>query len=353
MRYAVDGRPILNGAFPTILGKLLASHSLTADEVRAAFAAILSGEWTPVQVGAFAVGVRMAGETPEVVAAAVEAMRSAMTPVRHGLPLVIDTCGTGGDGSQSLNLSSAAAVVVAACGIPVAKHGNRSASSRCGSADVFEAMGIPLDVPPERQGAVLREAGIAFLFAPAHHPALRHASVARRELGTRTIFNVLGPLANPAHATHQLVGVYEDALRPLVAQALGRLGVARAWVVRSEDGLDEVSPAAATRVTELDKDGKVHERVVTPEDFGLPRTSLSALAGGEVQTNARAVRAILEGEPHPARNAVVLNAAAALHLATGEPLRACAERAESAVAGGAASRTFESWRSAAVRAREP
>jgi anthranilate phosphoribosyltransferase len=353
MRYSIDERPILNGAFPTILGKLLGSRSLTADEVRTAFEAILSGEWTPVQVGAFAVGLRMAGETAEAIAAAVEAMRAAMTPVRHGLPLVIDTCGTGGDGAQTLNLSSAAAVVVAACGIPVAKHGNRSASSRCGSADVFEAMGIPLDVPPERQGDVLREAGIAFLFAQAHHPALRHASVARRDLGTRTIFNVLGPLANPAHATHQLVGVYEDALRPLVAQALGRLGVARAWVVRSEDGLDEISPAAATRVTELDQDGKVRERVVTPEDFGLSRTSLSALAGGEIQTNARAVRTILEGEPHPARGAVVLNAAAALHLATGEPLRACAERAESAVARGAASRTFESWRSAALRARGP
>jgi anthranilate phosphoribosyltransferase len=263
----------------------------------------------------------------------------------------VDTCGTGGDGAQTLNLSSAAAVVVAACGVPVAKHGNRSASSRCGSADVFEAMGIPLDVPADRQGDVLREAGIAFLFAQAHHPALRHASVARRELGTRTIFNILGPLANPAHATHQLVGVYEDGLRPLIGQALGRLGVTRAWVVRSEDGLDELSPAAPTRVTELDQNGQVRELVVAPDDFGLPQTSLSTLAGGEVETNARAVRAILEGEPHPARNAVVLNAAAALHLATGDPLRACAERAEGAIAGGATRRTFESWRDAALRAR--
>ncbi len=343
-------RPILSGEFSFILGKLIGRHSLTAVEVRAAFDAILSGEWTPVQVGAFAVALRMAGETAEVIAAAVESMRGAMTPVRHGLPLVVDTCGTGGDGAQTLNLSSAAAVVVAACGVPVAKHGNRSASSRCGSADVFEAMGIPLDVPPDRQGDVLREAGIAFLFAQAHHPALRHASVARRDLGTRTIFNALGPLANPARATHQLVGVYDDGLRPLIAQALGRLGVTRAWVVRSEDGLDELSPAAPTRVTELDQNGQVRELVVAPDDFGLPRTSLSTLAGGEVETNARAVRAILEGEPHPARNAVVLNAAAALHLATGDSLRACADRAERAL-GGATSRTFESWRDAALRAR--
>ena len=330
----------MSGEFSTLLGRLLAHTPLSTDEVRTAFEAILAGEWTPVQVGAFAVGLRMAGETPETIAAAVEAMRAAMTPVRHDLPVLVDTCGTGGDGAQTLNLSSAAAVVVAACGVPVAKHGNRSASSRCGSADVFEAMGIPLDVPPGRQGDVLHEAGIAFLFAQAHHPALRHAAVARRELGTRTIFNVLGPLANPARATHQLVGVYEDRLRSLIARALGRLGVARAWVVRSEDGLDEVSPAAPTRVTELDQNGQIRELVIAPEDFGLPRTSLAALAGGDVESNARAVRSIFEGDPHPARGAVVLNAAAALHLATGAPLRVCAERAESALTSRVAGQTF-------------
>lgn len=341
----------MTGEFSSLLGRLLSRSPLGADEVGAAFEAILNGKWTPVQVGAFAVGLRMAGETAETIAAAVEAMRATMMPVRHDLPVVVDTCGTGGDGAQTLNLSSAAAVVVASCGVPVAKHGNRSASSRCGSADVFEAMGIPLDVPTGRQADVLREAGIAFLFAQAHHPALRHAAVARKELGTRTIFNALGPLANPARATHQLVGVYEDRLRPLIAQALGRLGVTRAWVVRSEDGLDEVSPAAPTRVTELDQDGQIHEIVVAPEDFGLPRTSLAALVGGDIEGNAQAVRSILDGNPHPARDAVVLNAAAALHLATNAPLRACAERAESALADRAASRTFDRWRSAALRAR--
>jgi len=341
----------VSGEFSTLLGRLLSPTPLSSDEVRAAFEAILAGKWTPVQVAAFAVGLRMVGETPETIAAAVEAMRGAMTPVRHDLPLVVDTCGTGGDGAQTLNLSSAAAVVVAACGVPVAKHGNRSASSRCGSADVFEAMGVPLDVPPGRQGDVLREAGIAFLFAQAHHPALRHAAVARSELGTRTIFNILGPLANPARATHQLVGVYEDRLRSLIAKALGRLGVARAWVVRSEDGLDEVSPAAPTRVTELDQNGHIREIVIAPEDFGLPRTSLAGLAGGDVESNARAVRSIFEGNPHPARDAIVLNAAAALHLATGATLRACAERAERALTSRAASQTFDRWRTTALRAR--
>ncbi len=336
--------------FSTLLGDLL-DRKGSPEAVRRGFEALLAGEWTPVQVGAFAVALRMNGETGEVIAAAVEAMRATMTPVRHDLPLVVDTCGTGGDGAQTLNLSSAAAVLVAACGVPVAKHGNRSASSRCGSADVFEAMGIPLDVPPEKQAGVLREAGIAFLYARAHHPALRHAGVARSELGVRTIFNALGPLANPARATHQLVGVYADALRPVVAGALGRLGITKAWVVRSEDGLDEVSPAAPTRVTEVDAHGEVRERIVAPEDFGLPRTSLSALAGGEVATNALAVRSILEGEPHPARDAIVLNAAAALHLATGDSLRACAERARAALEDGGASRTFERWKSAASRAR--
>jgi anthranilate phosphoribosyltransferase len=292
----------------------------------------------------------MAGETDEIVAAAVEAMRSAMTPVEHDLPRVVDTCGTGGDGAHTLNLSSGAALVLAACDIPVAKHGNRSASSRCGSADVFEALGIPLDVPPSRQGDVLREAGIAFLFAQAHHPALRHAGQARRELGARTIFNALGPLANPARPTHQLVGVYDDSLRLIAARALARLGVDRAWVVRGEDGLDEVSPCAPTRVTEITASG-AREMVVTPEDFGIPRLDRQAIAGGDLNENARALGAILDGDRHPARDAVVVNAAAALAVVTGEDLRACAERARRALDSGGARQTFERWKEAALRAR--
>lgn len=334
------------------LTTLLARTALTPAEVRAAFDAILEGAWTPVQVAGFAVALRAFGESAETIVAAAEAMRGAMIVVEHDLPVVVDTCGTGGDGSQTLNLSSGAAVVVAACGLPVAKHGNRSASSRCGSADVFEAMGIPLDVPPLRQKVVLREAGIAFLFATAHHPALKHAAQARRELGVRTIFNALGPLANPARATHQLLGVYEDALRPVVAAALGGLGTQRAWIVRSEDGLDEVSPCAPTRVSELGPGGQVRELSVTPEDFGIARLARSALAGGDARDNARALAAILAAEAHPAREAVVLNAAAALCVATGESPRDCAGRARQAIEGGAARDTLDRWRRAAVRARE-
>lgn len=209
-----------------------------------------------------------------------------------------------------------------------------------------------MDVAPERQHQVLREAGIAFLFAPAHHPALRHAAQARRELGMRTVFNALGPLANPARATHQLVGVYEDALRPVAARALGRLGSRGAWVVRGEDGLDEVSPCAPTRVSELGADGTVRERVVTPEDFGIARVSRSAIAGGDAALNAGALQAILAGEAHPARDAVVLNAAASLAVATGQEPRAAADRARRAIDDGTARRTLETWRRVVQRVRE-
>jgi anthranilate phosphoribosyltransferase len=342
----------MSADFSKLLSRLLSREPVGVDDVRAAFGAIFAGAWTPVQVGAFAVALRMRGESGEEIVGAAQAMRAAMIVVEHDLPVVVDTCGTGGDGANTLNLSSAAAVVIAASGVIVAKHGNRSASSLCGSADVFESLGIPMDLPPARQGDVLREVGITFLFAQAHHPAMKHAGQARRELGARTIFNALGPLANPARATHQLVGVYDEALRPVMARALRQLGTRRAWVVRGEDGLDEVSPCGPTRVTELTGDGEIRERVVMPEDFGLPRLAPSAIAGGDVETNARAFSAILDGQNHPARGAVVLNAAAALAVATGDDLRACAERARSAIDGGAARETFDRWRRAAARIRD-
>ncbi len=341
----------MSADFTSLMSRLCAREPIGAGDVRSAFDAILAGSWTPVQIGAFAVALRMTGESADAIVGAVDAMRATMAVVEHDLPVVVDTCGTGGDGSHSLNLSTAAAVVVAACGLPVAKHGNRSASSRCGSADVFEALGIPLDVPVERQGALLREVGIAFLFARAHHPALKYAAQARSELGTRTIFNVLGPLANPARATHQLVGVYEDALRPIVARALARLGATRAWVVHSEDGLDEVSPCAPTRVSEWTSGGDVREFVVSPEDFGVARIARSAIAGGDAEANAHAIGKILGGESHPATEAVVLNAAAALAAATGDGLRACADRARAAIESKAARTTLERWRGAAQRVR--
>jgi anthranilate phosphoribosyltransferase len=335
--------------FPALLQRLADGDDPSAAEVRAAFEAILAGAWTPVQVGAFAVALRMRGETPEMIVAAAEALRAAMSAVDHGLPLVVDTCGTGGDGARTLNLSTGAAVVVAACGHPVAKHGNRSVSSQCGSADVVEALGIPIDVPTSAQADVLREAGIAFLMAPAHHPALKHAAQARRELGVRTIFNALGPLVNPARSTHQLVGVYEDRLRAVLARALGTLGVVRAWVVRGEDGLDEVSPCAPTKVSDLEN-GVVAERTIRPEDFGVTPLAPAAIAGGDARANAEAITCILQGKPHPAREAVVLNAAAAL-VASGleRAPRAATARARAALDEGKAARVLDAWREAARR----
>jgi anthranilate phosphoribosyltransferase len=318
--------------------------------IRAAFEAILAGAWTPAQIAGLVVALRMRGETADVITAAAFAMRSAMIAVDHGLEATLDTCGTGGDGLGTLNVSTAAAIVVAALGIPVAKHGNRAVSSRSGSADVVEALGIPIDLPADRQAAVLCDAGIAFLFAPTHHPAMKHAASVRRELGVRTIFNVLGPLANPARATHQLVGTYDDALRPVMAESLRALGVRRAWIVRGEDGTDEVSPSGSTRVTELDGD-RIRERIITPEDFGVPRVSIHTIAGADCAANAKAIEAILRGEPHPARNAVVLNAAAAAVVAKGGDPKDATARVGEVLASGHAFATLERWRTVAARAR--
>ena len=338
--------------FAHVFATLGAGGTLDPAEVRAAFEAILSGAWTSVQVGAFAVALRMQGDRSETIVAGAQALRAAMSAVEHDLAPVLDTCGTGGDGAHTLNISTAAAIVVAASGVVVAKHGNRSVSSQCGSADVVEALGIAIDVPVEKQAEILREVRIAFLFAPAHHPALRHAAQARRELGVRTIFNALGPLVNPARATHQLVGVYDDGLRPVLARALGTLGVSRAWVVRSEDGLDEMSPSGTTRISELLEGGEVRERTATPEDFGIARLDRSAIAGGTARQNADAILHILDGAPHPATDAVILNAAAALAVTGVEPdLRNCAARAREALESGAARGVLDAWRVAAAKRR--
>jgi anthranilate phosphoribosyltransferase len=337
-------------AFPDAIGRVLSAPVLDAGVVGDAFEAILSGEWTAVQVGAFAMAVRARGETAEAIAAAARALRAHMTVVDHGLALVADTCGTGGDGAHTLNVSTAAAIVVAACGVPVAKHGNRSISSRCGSADVIEALGISIDQVPdtEKQARLLRDVNIAFLFAPAHHPALKHAALARRELGVRTIFNALGPIANPARATHQVIGVYDDALRPVLARVLADLGCERAWIVHSEDGLDEVSSAAPTRVSEAHH-GVVTERIVDVHDFGLPAMGLSAIRGGDAPQNARTIEAILEDPTHEGSSAVLLNAAAMLYVCErARTLREAADAALDAVRSGAARRKLDEWQKASA-----
>jgi anthranilate phosphoribosyltransferase len=336
--------------FAAVFGEIAGPHAPRPATIRAAFEAILAGAWTPAQIAGLVVALRIRGESAAVITAAVEAMRSAMVAVDHGLEATLDTCGTGGDGLGTLNVSTAAAVVVASLGISVAKHGNRAVSSRSGSADVVEALGVPIDIPAARQAAILRDAGIAFLFAPTHHPAMKHAAAVRGELGIRTIFNILGPLANPARATHQLVGTYDDALRPVMAETLRALGTRRAWIVRGEDGADEVSPSAPTRVTALDGD-RIRERIVTPEDFGLSRAPAQSIAGADSTANAKAIESILRGEPHPGKSAVVLNAAAATVVAQGGDPKDAAARVGDALASGRAFATLERWRSAAARAR--
>lgn len=336
--------------FPQVFAELTSPSGISPARVDQVFTAIFSGAWTSAQVAGFLVALRIGGESAEVIAAAAMAMRRVMLRVEHQLARVLDTCGTGGDGSGTLNLSTGAALIAAACGVPVAKHGNRAATSRAGSADVLEAMGVPLDVPASAQAGVLQQANIAFLFAQAHHPAMRHVMPVRRELGVRTLFNCLGPLANPAGATHQLVGAFDDAMRPVLAKALLRLGTERAWVVRSVDGLDEVSPYAVTRVTVLDH-GRLEELEIAPEDFGFARSAAGAARGGDVAENARVLEAVLAGEPHPSCDAFLLNAAAALVVAEGAEPKEAARKAREALRSGAALATLGRFRESARAAR--
>jgi anthranilate phosphoribosyltransferase len=301
--------PVLGSA----LARLVSGHDLTQEEMAAAVSAVMDGEASPAQIGGFLVALRMKGETVAEIAGAATAMRSRARSIRvsgQGGPL-LDTCGTGGDGAGTFNVSTAAAFVVAGAGFQVAKHGNRSVSSRCGSADVLERLGLNLDAPPELVERALAEVGVAFLFAPLLHAAMRHAAAPRRELGLRTVFNLLGPLTNPAGATHQLVGVYEARLTRPVAEVLGRLGCAGALVVCGEGGLDEISLSGPTRVSQL-RGGKVSDYTIRPEELGFRPVPLAAVRGGDVAENARLLLATLRGEDGPRTEMVILNAAGAL-----------------------------------------
>lgn len=324
----------------------LVESRLSPASVEAAFDAIFTGEWTSIQIAGFVAALRVRDESAETIAAAARALRRAMVRVDHGLARVVDTCGTGGDNLGTVNLSTGAAVIVAAAGFPVAKHGNRAASSKTGSADVLEALGIPIDLSPATAGSVLTEAGITFLFARTHHPAMRHAAQARSELGTRTIFNCLGPLANPAGATHQLVGAPDERLRPVLASVLASLGATSAWVVRGANGLDEMNPCGPTRITAV-ASGSVREFELRPEDFGLDPVPLEALRGGNAADNAAVLEGVLSGEAHPSLNGFVLNAAAAIVVADGSEPKEAARRAKELVASGAARRTLDKWREVA------
>jgi anthranilate phosphoribosyltransferase len=342
---------------PQLLERALAGEALDDATVEAAFGAILDGALTAAQIAAILVALRAKGETAAEIAAAARALRARAHPLSLELPPgtpLLDTCGTGGDGAHTFNVSTVSAIVLAACGAKVAKHGNRAVSSRAGSADLLEALGVRIEGPSpdfdERLARALDEVGITFLYAPRHHGALRHAAPVRRELGVRTLMNLLGPLANPAGATHQLLGVFDDLRRATLASVLARLGTVRAWVVHgvasagAPRGLDEVSTEGPTRVTVLER-GALHEREIVPEDAGLSRVPLSALAGGDAHANAAIANAVLAGEPLPARSAVVLNTACALVVAgIAGDLREGRERAEAALDRGDAARTLDRWR---------
>lgn len=325
------------------IARVVSGDPLDAASMEAAMEAILGGEATHAQIAALAVALRMRGETAEELSAAARVMRRRAVPVQVSAARTLDTCGTGGDGAGTFNISTVSALVVASCGVPVAKHGNRAVSSRSGSADVLEALGVSLEADPRAVAATLEALGIAFFFAPAFHGALKHAAPVRGQLGLRTFFNLLGPLANPAGATHQLLGIYDAARVRQIAEVLSALGVEGAWVVHGEGGLDEVSPSGPTQVAVL-RDGLVRERTVEPEDFGLARVPLGSIAGGDASVNARIARAILGGERGPARTAVVINAAAAL-AAAGETddLRVARERAEDAIDSGRAAALLDRW----------
>jgi len=292
------------------IGRLLEGSDLQREEARGVMHEIMEGEATPAQVGAFLIALRMKGETAPEIAGCAEAMRAHCLRVRTGRPDLVDTAGTGGDGARTINLSTAAALVAASAGAAVAKHGNRAISSAAGSADVVEALGIEIELGPDEAAASIEEHGFAFLFAPGYHSAMRHAGPVRRELATRTVFNVLGPLTNPAGARRQLVGVYSIELVERVASVLSILGAEHALVVHGAGGLDELSPAGPNLVYEV-AGGQIRGRTVDPADFGIPRCEPEDLAGGSPQENAATIRAIFDGARGPKRDAVVLNAAGA------------------------------------------
>ncbi|MFH1382355.1 MAG: anthranilate phosphoribosyltransferase [Chloroflexota bacterium] len=290
--------------------KVVAGQSLTMDEAATVMDEIMEGQVTPAQFGAFVTALRLKGETVEEIAGLAKTMRAKALAVKVDGPLV-DTCGTGGDGSATFNISTTAAFVVAGGGLKVAKHGNRAMSSQCGSADVLEALGVKLDLTPEQVSQCLDEAGIGFMFAQSFHPAMKYAGGPRREIGIRTVFNILGPLTNPAGAKSQLLGVADGALVEKLAKALQNLGCHHALVVHGEDNLDEITITGKTQVCEV-KDGHIKSYSVSPEDCGLSRADIESLRGGTAQENAAILRSILSGTDGPRRNVVLMNAAAAL-----------------------------------------
>jgi anthranilate phosphoribosyltransferase len=297
----------------SIIGKVATGATLTRDEAAAAFDRMMSGEATPSQLGGLLMALRVRGETIDEITGAVSAMRAKMLRVKAPAD-AIDVVGTGGDGSGSVNVSTCAAFIVAGAGVPVAKHGNRALSSRSGAADVLSALGVKIDVSPQQVSRCVTEAGIGFMFAPAHHPAMKNVNPTRVELATRTIFNLLGPLSNPAGVVRQMVGVFSRQWVQPLAQVLKNLGSESVWVVHGSDGLDEITLTGPTFVAALEK-GAIRSFEITPEDVGLKRVPGEALKGGDATANASALRSVLEGSPSPYRDVALLNAAAAFVVA--------------------------------------
>jgi anthranilate phosphoribosyltransferase len=295
------------------LARVASGYDLTPEEAAAAMERIATGQATEAQIGSFLTALRMKGETPVEIAAFGEVLRRHAVTIRPRVGgILVDTCGTGGDRAGTFNISTAAAIVAAGAGVPVVKHGNRKVSSACGSADVLEALGVRVDLTPDQACTVVEEVGIGFLFAPAFHPAMRYASGTRRDLGFSTVFNLLGPLLNPAGASARLLGVFSPALIRILAEALEALGAERAMVVHGE-GLDEITVCGETRVAALEK-GTITEYTLTPEQFGIPRSPIESLHGGSPVENAGIIRGILDGKAGPVHDVVVMNAGAAIYL---------------------------------------
>ena len=318
------------------IAKLVKCEDLSKNEMELAMEEIMTGQALPTQIAAFLTAMRIKGETIEEIAGAAEIMRRHATKIRTKHPVVLDTCGTGGDECQTFNVSTITAFVVAGAGVIVAKHGNRSVSSRCGSADLLKALGVNIDAEEQTVSKCIDETGIGFLFAPALHKAMQYAIGPRKEIGIRTIFNILGPMTNPAGATNQLLGVYDPGLTELIAKALGRLGSKHALVVHGKDGLDEVTTTDKTMISEL-KGGRVKTYEISPRDFGIKKAKAGDLKGGEPAENAKIAMDILSGEKGPKYDIVVLNAGCAIYaadkaLSIKEGIRSAEESLESGLA---------------------
>lgn len=326
----------------TAIANVVELRDLSAGDMEAVMRSIMTGQATPAQIGGFLVGLRMKGETVDEIAAAAKVMRELATRVDVGGRHLVDTCGTGGDGASTFNISTASAIVTAAAGGRVAKHGNRSVSSRSGSADVLEAAGVKLDLTPAQVATCIDQVGVGFLFAPQHHSAMKHAIGPRKEMRVRTLFNLLGPLTNPAGAPNQVLGVFSlEWVEPL-AQVLKQLGSEHVLVVHAEDGLDEISIAAPTRIAELNK-GDISVYTVTPEDFGLQRADLSAIAVENAAQSLAMIEAVFAGQPGPARDIVRLNAGAAIYAAGLAPsLADGVALAADVISSGKARQTYQS-----------